>query len=159
MTAYQHRVYAVCWRMTGDRTAAEELCQDVFLKAFRALPEFRGDASPSTWLFQIATRTGLDWRRKRAREREHRSDSPLQPDAVPTDVTPETTYLGKEEAVAIRGLVHELSEPYRSMVTAYYFEHRSCREIAERTGLSQRTVESRLYRAKLMMKEKGASLR
>ena len=57
------RVYAVCWRLLGDVQKAEDACQEIFIKVWQRLPEFKGDSSLSTWLHSIATRTAIDvWR-------------------------------------------------------------------------------------------------
>ncbi|MCL6446471.1 MAG: RNA polymerase sigma factor, partial [Alicyclobacillus sp.] len=63
-------VYRVCLKMTEDRAAAEDVAQEVFLKAYDALPEFRQDASFSTWLYQITVHKCLDWRRAQTRSRQ-----------------------------------------------------------------------------------------
>lgn len=58
------RVYAVCWRLLGDRQKAEDASQESFVKVWQCLPEFKGDSSFATWLHRIATRTAIDcWRR------------------------------------------------------------------------------------------------
>ncbi|MDH7942870.1 RNA polymerase sigma factor [Pseudohongiella sp. SYSU M77423] len=58
------RVYAVCWRLLGDRQKAEDAAQEIFIKVWEALPDFKGDSSLATWLRSIATRTAIDlWRK------------------------------------------------------------------------------------------------
>jgi RNA polymerase sigma-70 factor, ECF subfamily len=59
VTVYQHRVFAVAYRMLGSRAEAEEAAQEVFLRAHRGLAEFRGEAKLSTWLFAITSRLCL----------------------------------------------------------------------------------------------------
>lgn len=57
------RVYAVCWRLLGDAQKAEDACQEIFIKVWQRLPEFKGDSALGTWLHSIATRTAIDlWR-------------------------------------------------------------------------------------------------
>ena len=58
--AYQHRVFGVALRMLGNRAEAEEIAQETFLRAHRALPEFRGEARLHTWLYAIASRLCLN---------------------------------------------------------------------------------------------------
>src|SRR5213595_1288779 len=60
VTAYQHRVFGVALRMLGSRAEAEEIAQEVFLRAYRALADFRGDARLGTWLYGIASRLCLN---------------------------------------------------------------------------------------------------
>ncbi|HBX38241.1 MAG TPA: RNA polymerase subunit sigma-70 [Pseudohongiella sp.] len=58
------RVYAVCWRLLGDKQKAEDAAQEIFIKVWEALPGFKGDSSFATWLRSIATRTAIDlWRK------------------------------------------------------------------------------------------------
>jgi RNA polymerase sigma-70 factor, ECF subfamily len=62
--AHIGRVYAICWRLLGDRQKAEDACQEVFIKVWQTLPTYRGDSNFSTWLRSIATRTVIDlWRK------------------------------------------------------------------------------------------------
>src|SRR5438876_7816490 len=60
VTVYQHRVFGVALRMLGSRAEAEEIAQEVFLRAYRALADFRGDARLGTWLYGIASRLCLN---------------------------------------------------------------------------------------------------
>jgi len=58
------RVYAICWRLLGDAQKAEDACQEIFIKVWQRLPEFKGDSTLATWLHSIATRTAIDiWRK------------------------------------------------------------------------------------------------
>ena len=68
VTRYQGLVFSVCRKLTGDATAAEDVAQETFLKAYRALAAYRQEAAFSTWLYQIAVRQCLDWRRRQQRE-------------------------------------------------------------------------------------------
>ncbi len=67
------RVYAVCWRLLGDAQKAEDACQEIFIKVWQHLPEFKGDSALGTWLHSIAARTAIDlWRQDK---RLHFADS------------------------------------------------------------------------------------
>ncbi|MCL6633532.1 MAG: sigma-70 family RNA polymerase sigma factor [Alicyclobacillus herbarius] len=73
--------------------------------------------------------------------------------------TLERTLVEKERSQELVRLVDGLREPYRTVTKMYYFDEHSCQEIAAKTGMSVKTVESQLYRARRMMREKGGALR
>jgi RNA polymerase sigma factor (sigma-70 family) len=152
-------VYSVCMKVTGNLIAAEDLAQEVFIKAFRVLSSFRGDARFSTWLYQIAMRKCLDWKRTNERTRKIQMDSPIDDYEVVGITTPEDTVVAQEESEMLVRLVDELHEPYRSITQWYYFDELSYQDISNQTGLPLKTIESRLYRARRMLREKGEALR
>lgn len=129
------------------------------MKAYSALPAFREDSSFSTWLYQIAVRKCLDWKRAQQREQTRRSPGEVTENDWVTHETPEQIVLAEERSSKLHKIVDELGEPYRTSVRMYYFEQRSYQEIAERRGITAKTVESQLYRARAMMRKKGEELR
>lgn len=76
-----------------------------------------------------------------------------------TEETPEQQVLRREEQRAVQDLLEELPEPYFTAVRLFYYQDYSYQEIAERTGLPLKTVESQLYRARKMLRSKGERLR
>ncbi|RED33722.1 RNA polymerase RpoE-like sigma-24 subunit [Paenibacillus sp. VMFN-D1] len=156
---YQSMVYHVCLKMTADSVSAKDLSQDIFLKAYSALPAFREESSFSTWLYQIAVRKCLDWKRAHQREQARRTMGEVNENDWVTAETPEKIVLSEETNSRIRQIVDELQEPYKSAVQMYYFEQCSYQEIAKRRGITAKTVESQLYRARQMMRQKGEELR
>lgn len=165
VSRYQGLVYSVCCKMTGDPAAAEDVAQETFIKAFRALATYRHEAAFSTWLYQIAVRQCLDWRRRQQREsaREQLWQQQWDRSAVGhgtiTDdgstATPEGVVLAREGREEVRRQVAKLREPYRTVVDLYYFQEQSYEAIARRTGVSPKTVESQLYRARRLLREQG----
>src|SRR5690349_16636875 len=69
--AHQHRVYGVALRIVGRAEDAEEVAQDAFLRAWRALPEFRGEAAFGTWVYRITTRLAIDRRARVVQRARH----------------------------------------------------------------------------------------
>jgi RNA polymerase sigma factor (sigma-70 family) len=155
VSTYQSMVYRVCLKMTGNRDAAEDLAQEVFLKAYHALPGFRQDASFSTWLYQITVRKCLDWRRSMSRERQKVSAVAVEDTEWLALITPEQSLVEKERFTELLLIVNGLREPYRTVTKMFYLDERSCQEIAEQTGTPVKTIESQLYRARRLMREKG----
>ncbi len=158
MLLYQSMVYRVCLKVTGSSTSAEDIAQEVFLKVYYALPEFRQDASFSSWLYQITVRKCLDWRRAESRARQRIGALEQKAANESTVDTPEGILVGNEQSRELLMLVNELREPYRTVTKMYYLEEQSYHQIATRTGLSVKTVESQLYRARRMLREKGGAL-
>lgn len=156
---YQGMVYRVCFKITGEAESAKDMAQEVFIKAYKALPSFRGQSSFSTWLYQIAYRTCLDWKRANDREWRHRTAADYTENDVVSPHTPEQETLRKETSQELDRNLNNLAEPYRSVVQLYYFQHHSYQEIAEQKGISVKTVESQLYRARQMMRKLGEEWR
>ncbi|CAH1217926.1 RNA polymerase sigma-H factor [Paenibacillus auburnensis] len=159
VTRYQGMVYRVCIKITGEAESAKDMAQEVFIKAYKALPSFRGQSSFSTWLYRIAYRTCLDWKRANDREWRHRSTADYTENDWVTSQTPEHVALRKEASEELDQNLNSLTEPYRSVVQLYYFQRHSYQEIAEQKGVSVKTVESQLYRARQMMRKSGEEWR
>lgn len=150
---YQHRIYGVALRMMGSRADAEEVAQETFLRAHRALADFRGDAKLSTWLYAIASRLCLNrlasGEGKMARRR---ADVEEMADLVWDQ--PGGNLERDEREAAVHRALAELPEERRVVIVLRDFEGLSYDEIAAALGLELGTVRSRLHRARLDLKEK-----
>ncbi len=148
--------------MVGNRADAEELTQEVFLKAHRALPNYRSGASMSTWLYRIMINTVNDHIRKAEKESRLRKlfgggnvtgYSPVSSSYQ----EPESAYLTKEMENNVRKALNRLPSKYRMVIVLKEVEEKSYREISEILGISIGTVESRLYRARETLRRELAS--
>jgi RNA polymerase sigma-70 factor (ECF subfamily) len=150
---YQNKVYRLAFSFTRDRSRAEELTQDAFLKVWRALPRFDDRrASLSTWLYAVARNTCLSALRHDSRLRTQPLDEVPEPaDQAPEDVGAHT---------GVWGLVDRLPEAQRRVITLFYAEERSVREVGRLLDMPESTVKSHLHRARRaladVMKAKGA---
>jgi RNA polymerase sigma-70 factor (ECF subfamily) len=150
---YQHRVFGVGWRMLGSRAEAEEIAQETFLRAHRALGEFRGEARLGTWLYAIASRLCLN--RLAAGDRRHPRADEEALDRVPSSVTDAATALERTELqTALHEAIAALPEDRRIVVVLRDLEGLGYEEIAEVLGLELGTVRSRLHRARMELKAK-----
>jgi RNA polymerase sigma-70 factor (ECF subfamily) len=150
---YQHRVFGVGLRMLGSRAEAEEIAQETFLRAHRALGEFRGEARLGTWLYAIASRLCLN--RLAAGDRRHPRADDDALDRVPTSVADAATTLERSELeAALHEAIAALPEDRRIVVVLRDVEGLTYEEIAEVLGLELGTVRSRLHRARLELKAK-----
>jgi RNA polymerase sigma-70 factor (ECF subfamily) len=147
---YQDRIYNLIFRMTGVAEDAEELAQEVFLKAFENIRTFRGGSRFYTWLFRIAKNVAISHgRRKEAQT----ADLAAQREADP----PAAAQAG-ETAQRVAAALSELDEEFRVVAILRDFEDMDYHDIAEVLELPVGTVKSRLHRARLMLRDKLADL-
>ena len=154
---YQRPVLSLIRRMVRNSSQAEDLAQEVFLKAFRALGSYDQGRKFSSWLFKIAHNTAIDQlRRKELVTVPLETPDQNEPDLVAMlpDASAETP-AGRAErrdlAAAIEGAVASLKPLYREVVVLRYQEGLMYEEIAEVTGLPLGTVKTHLFRARKAM--------
>ncbi len=141
---YQLRVIRLCVRMLGDRYAAEDAAQDVFLVVWRSMGRFRGDAKFSTWLYRIATnRCVRELRRRPA------PTSELPEGLAAREGIPHLAVEAAEGLAAAGAAVARLSLDQRVPLLLREVEGLSYGEIAEVLGVSVAAVKSRIYRARV----------
>lgn len=143
---YQDRVYNLCRYMVRDPQVARDAAQDVFLKAYRHLKDFRPGASLYTWLYRIAVNTCLDYNRKSQRSA-LRSDS-LSEDLAAGAPSPEQHYESRQITEAVQLALQKLPEKLRAAIVLREIEGFSYEEIAEVLHTSAGTVKSRISRAR-----------
>lgn len=137
---YGGAVFTVALRALGDRSLAEEVVQQTFLKAWRAAASFDVERDPAPWLYTIARRAAVDAYR---RERRHRMD---REDEAEIAVLP-PSFERMWEAWEVRSAIDRLSEEERAVIRATHYLGLTHEETAERLGLPVGTVKSRSHRA------------
>jgi len=143
---YQDRVYNLCRYMIRDPQDAQDAAQDTFLKAYKALKDFRPDSSLYTWIYRIAVNTCLDYRRKS--HREALRNEPLAEDLPSDKPFPDQLYESGEITEAIQLAIQKLPEKLRAAIVLRELEELSYEEIAEVLHTSAGTVKSRISRAR-----------
>lgn len=151
---HQHRVIAVIGRYVGDWSECQDIAQDTFIRAYRALPGFRGEAQFSTWLHRIAVNTAKN--HLVAQRRRPPTDDVEVGDAEQFDTgaalrvvdTPERELLRQEVERTVMGAVESLPADLRTAITLREVEGLSYDEIAARMGCPIGTVRSRIFRAR-----------
>src|SRR5690349_1960767 len=143
--AYKDKVFSIAvYSSGGDRALAEDVTQQIFLKLFTRIRQFRGDSEFTTWLYRLVVNACLDERRRRRRL------LPWEPGVAMTDVSEkkpqERQYARLEVAEAVRVAIEELKPKFRLPILLKYIEGLSYEEIAEVMGCSKGTVASRLNR-------------
>ena len=151
---YQDPVYGMTLRFVRSAGDAEDLAQEAFLRAYRGLDGFKGDARFSTWLYRITWNLCADWlRRKRKSGRASLStdDASGVPDSR---VGLEEQVLEAEERREVRRALDRLDEKYRGVLILLYYQKLTYEQIAAILDVPVKTVETRLYRARKLLKER-----
>ncbi len=141
----RHRghVYGVAYRMTRDREAAEDITVEAFCEAYRGLPRFRPQARFSTWLHRITVNVCLEHLRHARRKRQV-EEVALEDDLpAPTDAA--ETVITRDLACRIVRAIEELPPAQQEAIRMFYFEQRSCAEIAQALKIPRNTVKTRLF--------------
>ena len=157
---YRDYVYTIAVRIVGNDDDAEDVAQEAFVRAYRALPRFRGDSKFSSWLYRITTNRALTHLKRRNR----RGDT-VDIDAGPhiearavddgraEETSPELHVRDEEFRRAVRAAVTELPEQYRVVVTLFYLEERSYKEVAATLGIPMGTLKTHLHRARALLRD------
>ena len=159
VTRYEKRVYAIALRSSGSPEDAADITQEVFLRAWRSMKDFRGDSGFATWLFRITMNQCVDYARHKQSqpptqplvqgEDDEERELPL-PDTAPSpEEHLENSELGRELAAAL----DEVSDELRRIVLLRDVSGMSYTEIAEILEVSEGTVKSRLSRARIALRK------
>jgi RNA polymerase sigma-70 factor (ECF subfamily) len=143
---YQDRVYNLCHYMLRDPEDARDAAQDVFLKSYRGLKDFRPESSVYTWICRIAITTCIDYRRRSHREALRRES--LNEDLPSEEPLPEQLYESAEIPRSLQLALQKLPEKLRAAIVLREMEELSYEEIAEVLHTSPGTVKSRISRAR-----------
>jgi RNA polymerase sigma factor (sigma-70 family) len=149
---YETKVYSVAFKVTNNQKDAEDVTQEVFLQLYRSLHSFRHDANLSTWIYRITMNKALDFKRKTTRQTTNETTALHDITPVSPVLTPEQELVKKTEQELLYEALNKLPPPYKEVLNLYYFENKSYQEIAHVLNIAVKTVESRLYRAKHMLK-------
>ena len=155
---YHGKIYGLTYNMTSNREDAEDLTQEVFVKAFEALPRFKGKSSFYTWVYRIAVNKTINYRKKRNRKRAlslDQFDQDIKTDDVYHDLTSKGSPLRNISLSELQEKLNEalqhLSEKHRTVVVMHDMQGISHEEIAKVVGASVGTVRSRLFYARRQM--------
>lgn len=158
VTAYEHRVYALALRSSGNEHDAHDIAQEVFLRVYRSLGSFRGDSGFSTWIYRITMNICVDFARRSAAapqlavlDGEDETARTL-PDGNLSH-QPETAAEAAELRDEIQSALAELSEEHRTIVLLRDISGLTYHEIAHTLQLTEGTVKSRLARARKSLRE------
>ncbi len=177
--SYQHLVFSICYKMTADYFASEDLAQETFLSVYSHLGEFDG-RHEKAWVCRIATNKCLDYLQSAGRrsiptadlgfDSARAPDGEMSPDRgaaaaegneAAAQQTPESICLEKEVRETLLSRCLSLKPPYDAIAKAYYYDELDAGDIAKQRGVKKKTIQTQIYRARSMLrrmyeKEKGA---
>ena len=149
---YQKSVHALAWRKIQDFHYAEDIMQDTFLRAYKKLPTLKNPTQFAGWLHVIADRLCIDWMRSQKSVMQSLEDTPVEEieESSYTHHVSEQRITEKTERYheLVKRLLEKLPENERAVVTHYYLDEMSTKEIGKFTGMSVNTITSRLQRAR-----------
>ena len=152
---YQRKIMRLLSRMIRDPAEVEDVAQEAFIKAYRALPQFRGDSAFYTWLYRIAVNTARNWQAAQGRR-------PSSPDTVQTEEgetfsqidnlsdisTPESQLASRQIVETVNAAMQALPEELRTAIVLREIEGMSYEDIAQTMDCPIGTVRSRIFRAR-----------
>ena len=143
-STYGDRILALAISILGDRAEAEDAVQDVLIRIWRALPQFRGDASISTWIYSITRNRCLTILKQRRGE-------PVSLDAPESREAAEHVAAKQPPNADVWSLLQALPLQYRQVLTLFYAEERSYEEIARALDMPLGTVKTHIHRGRKML--------
>jgi RNA polymerase sigma-70 factor (ECF subfamily) len=159
---YQHKVVKLVMRYVRNPTEAEDIAQDAFIKAYRALPRFRGDSAFYTWLYRIAINTAKNSLASRSRNPVRLDadgggdddDRPGLEERMIDAATPEALALTEEIRATVTAAIDQLPDDLRTAIMLRELEGLSYEEIAKTMDCPVGTVRSRIFRAREAVDER-----
>jgi RNA polymerase sigma-70 factor, ECF subfamily len=155
VTKYQRKIFRLLSRLVRDPAEVEDVAQEAFIKAYRALPNFRGDSAFYTWLYRIAINTAKNWLVSQGRRAPTSTAADIE-DAETFDDgehlrdlnTPDSMLLTKQVGEAVNRAIEGLPEDLKTAIVLREIEGLSYEEIAETMNCPIGTVRSRIFRAR-----------
>jgi RNA polymerase sigma-70 factor (ECF subfamily) len=154
-------VYTIVLRILWNEDDADDVAQETFVRAYRALPRFRGDSKFSSWLYRIAVNRALTHLKRRKRRSAGDAEVADAADGIPgsepvlgrSEEDPERQVLAAEERAMVREAVAKLPPRYRAVITLFYLEERSYKEVAGVLGVPVGTLKTHLHRARALLRD------
>ena len=143
--SHQTSLLRMCYLNLHDRALAEDAVQETFIKAYRALPSFRGDSDLKTWLMRIAINTCRDMQRGSWLKHISRT--------VTLDQLAEPSETFSDDALAVNMEIARLPVKLREAVLLYYYQNMNTEEVARSLGISTSSAAERLARAKEKLRQ------
>lgn len=155
VTKYRAKVYGMVFNMVKNEHDAWDMAQEGFIKVWKSIDQFKGEAAFSTWMYRVIRNSALDWLRGRSARRtdslEAKEGMPLEMDPlyhISSEEGPMEALERAELRATIMAAMNELSEGHRLVIELKEMEGYSYQEIAEKLKISLGTVMSRLYYAR-----------
>ena len=164
--AHYRELHALCYRLLGDHAEAEDVAQETFLAAFRALPGFREESRFATWLYRIAVNKCRDRLRARAASPEREAGAERDGDAPPPEPvgesvdhrSPEELMLERQRTASLERAIGRLPSLYREAFVLRHVEGLSYDDMSEALGVDGSTLRMRVYKARAQLSRELAGV-
>lgn len=151
MRLYSSNVYLLAYSYVKDRGLAEDISQDVFIKCFKHLGQFRGEANIKSWIYRITVNTAKDTLKSKSFNILKFPKTFFE--NMKKSASSEDIFEEKDRNEALLQTVLSLSAKYREVIILHYFEEQKTEEIAEILNVNLNTVKTRLARARALLKD------
>lgn len=155
---YRDFVFGMALRFTGDRSDAQDVSQEIFLRIYGNLHRFNGKSKFSTWLYRISYNLCIDWTRKHRRDRHTAGFEDIGQEIADSRAGPEDAYLEAQRRRELQNAINGLKEKYRNILILFYFQGLAYETIGEILKIPVKTVETRLYRARKQLRSELTGL-
>ncbi|NEW08925.1 sigma-70 family RNA polymerase sigma factor [Paenibacillus sp. SYP-B3998] len=155
VTTYRHYLFQTIYAVVRHPKDAEDLTQDVWTRIYFSLPQYQMKGL-KTWMTRIAVNRAIDFKRASSRKREEMTaeiEEPLQLKAADHYYDLENEVLMNETSLLVREKLDQIPANYQDVLMAYYLHHQTYQDIAAAQGVTVKTVESKLYRAKQWLRK------
>lgn len=152
VSRYQNRVFSVSLSMTNNYKDAEDLTQEVFIQVYKSLDTYQFKASLSTWIYRITINKALDWKKRKKSCNVQLIDENIYDTDYPSNTT-EELFIENVEKERLNTQINKLPDIYKEVINLHYFDNYSYNQIAKKINITEKSVESRLYRARNMLKQ------
>ena len=146
---YKNTIFSYIYYLCGDYAAAEEICQDVFLKVYLNISKFEGRSSFKTWIYKIAKNTYLDFMKNEAKNRNYfKQNQDFDQERWIQESGPEDHVLNREVQERIQKTLRQMSDKYCMLIILRDMQHLSYKEISEILGQNLNSTKVNIYRAR-----------
>ena len=154
---YKGYIFAIILNFIKDYNEVENIAQEVFLQIYTSLPDYKFDNFKG-WIGKIAANKSIDWKRKKASKFKEQTmentEQIMDRQELNYAETPEKLLIQKEKREMVYRICKSIPPIYRNAIIKFYFEEKSYEEIAKEEGTTEKTIASRLYRGRNLLKEK-----
>lgn len=153
LNRYERYAFTLAMRLVKNREDAHEVAQDAFLRAFRYLPDFRGEAKFSTWLYKIVYSTSLNFLRKQNPDIQSLDDE-TRPIKITDEGSPDASQAMEQNDrnTALKNAINQLSSDDAAIITLFYLYEHTLDEICQITNLTMTNAKTKLCRARQRLK-------
>jgi len=152
---YKDRIYNQAYRILGNKEDAEEATQDIFLRIYKFYEGFRGEAKFSSWIYRISVNVCISRAMSKRKDIDYLEENEkiIHKNISEKTKNPEELFQSKEFRNKILNLISKLQPKYGSILTLYYFEEMSYREISGILKIPEGTIATHIFRAKTLLKD------